>query len=78
MVYTLARYINREQEIIPESTLGQAPSAELRPNQTDQDTLRPTTFWTKCWKLLIEKGRSTREIVAEGFDEKTVLWSPAR
>ena len=74
MVYTLARYINREQEIIPESTLVKAPSAELRPNQTDQDTLPPYDVLDKVLELLIEKGRSTREIVAEGFDEKTVLW----
>jgi NAD+ synthetase len=74
MVYTLARYINREQEIIPESTLVKAPSAELRPNQTDQDTLPPYDVLDKVLELLIEKGRSTREIVAEGFEEKTVRW----
>jgi NAD+ synthase (glutamine-hydrolysing) len=74
MVYTLARYINREQEIIPESTLVKAPSAELRPNQTDQDTLPPYDVLDKVLELLIEKGRSTQEIVAEGFDEKTVRW----
>jgi len=48
MVYTLARYINREQEIIPESTLVKAlprNSARTRPTRT---RCRPTTFWTKC------------------------------
>jgi NAD+ synthetase len=74
MVYTLARYINREKEIIPNSSLVKAPSAELRPNQTDQDTLPPYDVLDKVLELLIEKGRSTREIVAEGFEEKTVRW----
>jgi NAD+ synthetase len=74
MVYALARYINREQEIVPNSTLVKAPSAELRPGQTDQDTLPPYDVLDKVLELLIEKGRSTQEIVAEGFEEKTVLW----
>ncbi|MGB7568458.1 MAG: NAD(+) synthase, partial [Chitinivibrionales bacterium] len=74
MVYALARHINREKKIIPESTLVKAPSAELRPDQTDQDTLPPYDVLDKVLELLIEKGRSTREIVAEGFEEKTVRW----
>ena len=41
LVYDLARYVNREREVIPRSSLTKAPSAELRPNQTDQDTLPP-------------------------------------
>lgn len=73
-VYALANYINREKEIIPKPTLVKAPSAELRPNQTDQDTLPPYNVLDTVLELLIEKGRSTREIIAEGFQEKTVLW----
>ena len=41
LVYDLARYVNREREVIPRSSITKAPSAELRPNQTDQDTLPP-------------------------------------
>ena len=74
MVYALACHINREKKIIPESTLVKAPSAELRPDQTDQDTLPPYEILDKVLELLIEKGRSSKEIVAEGFDEKTVRW----
>ena len=41
MVYELARYINRQREIIPREVIEKAPSAELRPDQKDQDTLPP-------------------------------------
>ena len=40
-VYRIANYINKEKEIIPQSIIEKAPSAELKPNQTDQDTLPP-------------------------------------
>jgi NAD+ synthase (glutamine-hydrolysing) len=74
MVYALADFINRDKKIIPVSSITKAPSAELRPNQTDQDSLPPYDVLDKILELLIEKGRSIREIVAEGFDEKTVSW----
>jgi NAD+ synthase (glutamine-hydrolysing) len=74
MVYALADFINRDKEIIPVSSITKAPSAELRPNQTDQDSLPPYDVLDKILELLIEKGRSVRDIVAEGFDEKTVAW----
>jgi NAD+ synthase (glutamine-hydrolysing) len=74
MVYKLAEYINREQEIIPIATITKPPSAELRPNQTDQDTLPPYEILDPIIEMLVEKGKSIAEIVAEGFDEKTVTW----
>ena len=58
MVYALAGFINRHKEIIPVSSITKAPSAELRPNQTDQDSLPPYDVLDKILELLIEKGRS--------------------
>ena len=67
MVYEIARYINREREIIPESTLTKPPSAELRPNQTDQDTLPPYEVLDAILELYLEEGKSSAEIVAAGL-----------
>ncbi|HXI82701.1 MAG TPA: NAD+ synthase [Verrucomicrobiae bacterium] len=73
MVYELARYINRERPVIPESSLTKPPSAELRANQTDQDTLPPYDVLDAIIKLYIEEAKSTAEIVKEtGYDEKLV------
>jgi len=68
MVYELARLINREREVIPQATLTKPPSAELRPNQTDQDTLPPYDVLDRILKAYIEDQRSTQEIAAHyGF-----------
>jgi NAD+ synthase (glutamine-hydrolysing) len=74
MIYKLARYINSDREIIPPDTLTKAPSAELRPNQTDQDTLPPYPVLDSILAKLIEGGKSSEEIIAEGFDRTTVKW----
>jgi len=74
MVYHLARYINRRQEIIPGAILDKAPSAELRPNQKDQDSLPPYDLLDQVLAAYIEQGRSVDEIVAQGFDRETVRW----
>ncbi len=74
MVYKLAEYINREKEIIPRATITKPPSAELRPNQTDQDTLPPYEILDPIIEMLVEKGNSIAQITAEGFEEKTVKW----
>ena len=74
MVYELSRYINREREIIPEASLTKPPSAELRPNQTDQDTLPPYDVLDAILKLYVDEGRSLNEIVAAGFERATVAW----
>ncbi len=62
MVYELARVINREREVIPAATLTKAPSAELRPNQTDQDSLPPYDVLDRILKAYIEDLRSPQEI----------------
>jgi NAD+ synthetase len=63
-VYSLARYINRSGERIPEACLEKAPSAELRPNQTDQDSLPPYEMLDNILKGYIEENRSADEIAA--------------
>jgi NAD+ synthase/NAD+ synthase (glutamine-hydrolysing) len=72
MVYRVARYRNRRKMDIPESTLTKAPSAELRPDQTDQDSLPPYEALDRILELHIEGCQSAEEIVAQGYDEETV------
>lgn len=62
MVYELARFANRRREMIPEEVFTKAPSAELRPNQTDQDTLPPYELLDRILKAYVEDLRSPREI----------------
>jgi NAD+ synthetase len=78
MVYELARWINREREIIPISTIEKAPSAELKPNQKDQDTLPPYEILDQILQLYVEENLSARDIIARGFDETTVRWVQRR
>jgi NAD+ synthase (glutamine-hydrolysing) len=73
-VYKLADFINRGGETIPRAIIEKAPSAELKPGQTDQDTLPPYETLDAILDLYIEDGLSGREIVARGYDEKTVDW----
>ncbi len=73
-VYQLARYINREKEIIPEAILKKPPSAELRPNQRDQDTLPPYEILDQVIELYVDAELGPDEIVARGFDRKLVNW----
>ena len=63
MVYDLARYVNRAGERIPIACLEKAPSAELRPNQTDQDTLPPYEILDTILRAYIEENLSVPEIV---------------
>jgi NAD+ synthetase len=72
LVYDLARHLNKDGEVIPESTLGKPPSAELRPNQADQDTLPPYDVLDRIVEAWVEEHRSVEEIIAEGFDADTV------
>ncbi|HZP03114.1 MAG TPA: NAD+ synthase [Terriglobia bacterium] len=62
MVYELARYVNRGGERIPRACLEKAPSAELRPNQTDQDTLPPYDVLDAILRAYVEENLSAREI----------------
>src|SRR5438874_4806026 len=78
MVYELARWINREREIIPRSTIDKPPSAELKPNQKDQDTLPPYEILDQILQLYVEENLSARDVIARGFDEKTVRWVQRR
>ncbi len=74
MVYRLSRHINRDREIIPESSITKPPSAELRPGQTDQDTLPPYDLLDEILALYVEENLSGADIIARGFDEQTVRW----
>jgi NAD+ synthetase len=78
MVYELARWINRNREIIPVSTIEKPPSAELKPGQTDQDSLPPYDVLDEILRLYVEENLSARDIIAHGFDEKTVRWVQRR
>ncbi len=72
MVYRVARWINRDREIIPTPSLTKAPSAELRPNQTDQDSLPPYDVLDAILDQYVVQNRSAAEIVRSGHDETTV------
>jgi NAD+ synthetase len=78
LVYRLARWINRDREIIPASTIEKPPSAELKPDQTDQDTLPPYDTLDEILRLYVEENLSARDIIAKNFDEKTVRWVQRR
>ncbi|MGH9456284.1 MAG: NAD+ synthase [Thermoanaerobaculia bacterium] len=71
-VYELAAWINREREIIPRSSIEKVPSAELRPNQTDQDSLPPYPALDAILELYIEKQSDVDEIVSAGHDRALV------
>jgi NAD+ synthase (glutamine-hydrolysing) len=72
LVYDICRLINQEQEIIPRRILEKAPSAELKPDQTDQDDLPPYDVLDAILKGYIEALLSAEELVAEGHDAQTV------
>ena len=72
MVYRVARWLNREREVIPESSITKPPSAELRPNQTDQDTLPPYEVLDEILKLYVEEWKEVDQIAAAGFDRELV------
>jgi NAD+ synthase (glutamine-hydrolysing) len=71
-VYALARSLNREKTVIPESILTKAPSAELRPDQTDQDSLPPYDLLDQILHLYLLQSKTLEEITAAGFDGKLV------
>ncbi len=74
LVYSLARWINREREIIPEATITKPPSAELKPDQTDQDTLPPYELLDPILEMYVEQQLSVDDIVANGFQRDIVKW----
>ena len=71
-VYDLARFINREKEYIPPRVITKAPSAELKPDQTDQDDLPPYELLDSILKAYIEDFKGVHELVQMGFDKDIV------
>lgn len=74
MVYELARYINTKHEVIPKAILEKAPSAELKPEQKDEDTLPPYDILDDIIKKYLDEGQSKKDIIASGHEEETVVW----
>lgn len=72
MVYQLAEHINSSEEIIPASIINKAPSAELRPEQKDEDSLPPYEILDQILYYYIEEGYSASEIIESNFDSQTV------
>jgi NAD+ synthase (glutamine-hydrolysing) len=71
-VFDLARHINRDKEIIPINSITKPPSAELRPDQKDTDSLPEYDILDKILQVYIEERRSSAEIIKMGYDENTV------
>jgi NAD+ synthase (glutamine-hydrolysing) len=74
MIYRLARWINRKHEVIPESSITKPPSAELKPDQKDQDTLPPYEILDEILKMYVEELLSPEDIASRGFDPEIVRW----
>ncbi|MCP4728300.1 MAG: NAD(+) synthase, partial [bacterium] len=72
LVYELARHINSEEEIIPAATIEKPPSAELREDQKDEDSLPPYEILDSILEMYIEKHMSASEIINAGYDKETV------
>jgi NAD+ synthetase len=73
-VYRLAEFINRDGEAIPRATIDKPPSAELRPDQRDQDSLPPYETLDRILDLYVDRGRSIDDIVDEGIDREVATW----
>jgi NAD+ synthase (glutamine-hydrolysing) len=72
LVYRLCAYRNSIAEIIPERILTRPPSAELRPDQTDQDSLPPYEILDGIMQLYMEQNKSRADIIAAGYREEDV------
>ena len=72
LVYQLAKLVNRDQVLIPERTISKPPSAELAPDQLDQDDLPPYEILDPILIAYLEENKSIQEIVALGFDQEVV------
>ena len=71
-VYQIARWVNREKIVIPEASLTKPPSAELRPDQTDQDSLPPYEMLDQILDAYVVRNLSKEEIIRLGFDAAVV------
>jgi NAD+ synthetase len=78
LVYKLAAHLNQKEELIPRRTIEKPPSAELRPDQKDQDTLPPYDILDGILRLYVEENLGAAEIVAAGYDAETVRWVTRR
>ncbi len=74
MVYAIAAHLNREYGWIPKRIIERPPSAELRPDQKDEDSLPPYPVLDRILAAYIEKRQSAAEIIAHGFDPTVVRW----
>jgi NAD+ synthase (glutamine-hydrolysing) len=74
MVYELAHYLNRGAAIIPQEIIDKPPSAELRPDQTDQDTLPPYPVLDVIMNYYLTEGYSYKDLVKLDFDPEVVRW----
>jgi len=74
MVYQLARHLNRERVLIPIEIITKPPSAELRPDQKDQDTLPPYEILDQIMNYYLTEGYSFKDITRLGFEPETVRW----
>ena len=74
MVYRLAEYINREEEVIPWNTIKRPPSAELRPDQRDEDSLPPYEILDGILAAYLDEGLGFQEILERGYEAETVRW----
>ena len=73
LVYRLAEYRNKIKTVIPQRIIDRAPTAELAPNQKDEDSLPPYSVLDKLIELYIDKELPIKDIVAKGFDEDLVI-----
>ncbi|HNQ72318.1 MAG TPA: NAD+ synthase [Verrucomicrobiota bacterium] len=71
-VYAISRWVNRDREVIPAATLSKPPSAELRPNQKDQDSLPAYEVLDALLRSYVEEHLSVKEIIARGFSPALV------
>lgn len=71
-VYKLSNFLNRDQEIIPQLIIDRPPTAELKPNQKDSDSLPDYSLLDQILALIIEEELTVKEIIANGFDEDMV------
>lgn len=71
-VYELCRYINSKDEIIPNNIIVKAPTAELKDNQKDEDSLPPYSLLDEVLRMYIEENVPLEEIIQKGYDRKTV------
>jgi NAD+ synthase (glutamine-hydrolysing) len=72
LVYQLSTYRNQQQYVIPQRTIDRAPTAELAPDQKDEDSLPPYSVLDRILDCYLNQTQSIDEIVAQGFERDTV------